>query len=211
MGVSEPAHGPELNSSSILPSESEFFLRSAARGAGIAALFLVFFGSAWLFLGLAALPRQFPWLYVILAVPPLWLLGAAIQRFRNTSGRVPQQYRRLKKRIGRQLGIVNAVQWTAISIVAAILGNTGRGNLIVPAIVTIVALHFIPLARVLHDSLYYWVCPVMMLWVVLCYLIPFSSPDIRSSATAIGTGLILWATSASDLWQTRRLPQGFEA
>lgn len=43
-------------------------------------------------------------------------------------------------------------QWTAISIVAAVLGNTGRGDLIVPVIVTIVALHFVPLARVLHDS-----------------------------------------------------------
>jgi len=209
VGVGECTRDRSESGTSANISESEFFRRAAARGAAIGTLFLAFFGSAWLFIGLASLPRQLPWLYAVLALPPLCLLGAAVGRLRVTSGKAPEEYRGIKKRIGRQLGIVNAVQWTAIIIIAAVLSKTGRGALIVPAIVAVVALHFIPLARVFRDSLFYWVCPAMILWVVLCYQFSVSSTDIRLSAMAIGTGAILWTTSALDLWKSRQLPRGF--
>ena len=118
-------------------SEAEFWERSSYRGAAIGALFLAGFGAAWVFLAVASLPGSFlrfhavagkptltisafsrhgAWLYVALAIPPLVLLWRAIDRLRHASGEVPPEFKPLSRRIGRQFGIVNAVQWTAIGL-----------------------------------------------------------------------------------------------
>ena len=81
-----------------------------------------------------------------------------------------------------------------------------REDLIVPGIVVIVALHFIPLARLFRRPIYHWLCAVMIAWVAACCGLRFSSGDARMATMAIGTGLILWLSASVVLFQTRKPP-----
>jgi len=171
----------------------------AYRGAATGALFMAGFGSVWFFLALAALTQRFYWWYLLPAIAPALLVWVSIRRLRNPSPQVSTEQLLVAKKIRLQFGIVNAIQWTAVGILVAILSGRGRQDLIVPAIVVVVALHFIPLAVIFHAPTHYLTCILLLGWVVACYGLRFASAHVRSAGIAIGTGAILWIAGAIGL------------
>lgn len=179
---------------------SQFAYRAAATGT----LVLALFGAAWLFIGLAALGNTPYWLYLALAMAPVAMIWASVVRLRRPAPPMSEETKAISKRIRRQFGIVNAVQWTGIGVGIAILSQYGRQDLIVPFIVVVVALHFLPLARIFREPMYYYSSFVLLAWVLGCYWLPFSR-QVLPPVIAIGTGGILWVIGAARLVATRKL------
>ena len=171
----------------------------AYRGAATGALFMAGFGSVWFFLALAVLTQRFYWWYLLPAIAPALLVWVSIRHLRTPKPSVSAEQLLVAKKIRLQFGIVNAIQWTAVGILIAILNSRGRQDLIVPAIVIVVALHFIPLAVIFRAPTHYLICILLLGWVVACYGLRFASTDLRSAGIAIGTGTILWITGAIGL------------
>jgi hypothetical protein len=171
----------------------------AYRGAATGALFMAGFGSIWFFLALVALTQRFYWWYLLPAIAPALLVWVSIRRLRTPRPPLSTEQLLVAKKIRRQFGIVNAIQWTAVGILVAILSGRGRQDLIVPAIVVVVALHFIPLAVIFRAPTHHVTCALLLGWVVACYGLRFASADVRSAAIAIGTGTILWTAGAIGL------------
>lgn len=161
------------------------------------------FGAVWLFLGLAALGRAPNWLYAVLAGALIAMIWASLVRLRTPAPPISEETRVATKRIRRQFGMVNAVQWTVIGVGTALLSQYHHQDLIVPFIVVVVALHFLPLARIFRQAIYYRGCVLLLVWVLVCYRMSFSQ-EVLSSAIAIGTGGILWVIGAERLVATRK-------
>lgn len=196
-----------MNQLEILPTQFSHF---AYRGAAVGTLFMTGFGAVWLFLGLAALGRAPDWLYAVLTGAPIAMIWASVVRLRKPGPPINEETRVITKRIRRQFGIVNAVQWTVIGVGIAVLSQYHHQDLIVPFIVVVVALHFLPLARIFRQPIYYHGCVLLLVWVLVCYWMSFSR-KVLPSAIAIGTGGILWVIGAGSLVATRKLKVALKA
>lgn len=190
-----------MNQLEILPAH---FSQFEYRGAAIGTLFMTGFGTAWLLLGLAALGKTHYWLFAVLAIAPVAMIWASVVRLRTTPAPTSGETKAITRRIRRQFGIVNAVQWTGIGVGIAVLRLYRRQDLIVPFIVVIVALHFLLLARIFRLPVYHYSCVLLLAWVLACHWLQFSR-EVLPSALAIGTGGILWAIGARRLLATRKL------
>lgn len=99
------------------------------------------------------------------------------------------------KRRSRLFNIVNAGQWVVIFVLASVLGNTGRSDWIVAAVIFIIGLHFLPLARVFAYPPHYVTGSALMFLAIAYPLLAPSGP--QSPVGCLGAGLILWASA---LW-----------
>ena len=167
----------------IAPSASR-----ANRAAG--AIFFSVFGGAWLVLwandefggSIAAIS-----IVVVVAGAVLWYS----YRTYKTNSPALQSVKNLDetKRKDRLFHLVNAGQWIVIFVVAGLLSMSGRGNLILPAVIFIIGLHFIPLARLFQYVPHYITGAALML---LALVYPIATPaGPESNVGALGAGLIL--------------------
>ena len=153
-------------------------------------LVLAFFSGVWTALALAALGRLdaaggavLGLMVLALAVPAAGLLRRYPPRFDRSSAE--------GRRIGRTFGIVNGVQWALVAVACFVLGALHRPELILPAIIGVVGLHFVPLAKLFNVSLYYETAVALVLWA--CAYPVLLGPGSYGLG-ALGTGLILWLT-----------------
>lgn len=88
---------------------------------------------------------------------------------------------------------VNVMQWLAVLVANIALNAVGHAEWIVPAVILIVGVHFIPLARVFHAPRHY-VTGAALIVVALGYpWIANSGPHYPMGAFA--TGSILWISA----------------
>ncbi len=97
-----------------------------------------------------------------------------------------------RRRAGRSVGIWSTVEGVAIFITAIVLINVGAARLIVPAIVVIVGLHFLPLAAPLRLRVYYGLAPVLIALGLGAMLLPAHWPLV---AAATGAATASWTTA----------------
>ena len=166
----------------------------ATAGRSIGAMFFAVFGGLWL--GLWA-NEQYPRsVFAILIVVSLTaaLFIAALREYRRNSGafkalaQTPESRRR-----SRYFNLVNGAQWVIIFVVAFVLGQNGLEAWILPSIILIVGVHFLPLARLFGYRPHYVTGTALIL---LAITYPFIAHDGPASAFgALAAGLILWLSA----------------
>ncbi len=165
----------------------------------IGAMFFAAFGGAWIaFWAYRAFGQN------LLAVG-LAVLGTAVlfllcyRRYRGHRGVLQSlQDRAGQKRVQRRFYLVNAVQWVALMLVANVLVANGLERWVIPAIIGIIGLHFVPLARLFANPYHYLTGAALILVAGAYPFLAREGPD--SPIGCLGAGLILWASA---IWALR--------
>jgi hypothetical protein len=100
-----------------------------------------------------------------------------------------------QKTADRVFNIVNAGQWVVILVAGNVLVNLGLSTWVIPCIIFIVGLHFLPLAFVFDNPPHYVTGGAL---IALSAVYPLLAPGGPASPIGcLGAGLILWA---SGIW-----------
>lgn len=164
----------------------------------IGAIVSALFGAVWLAWWCLAALGGAPASLLAVAVGAVVLCAVAVKQLRST---VPAGHRFAtgapRPGVRRLFGVVNLVQWIAIVGAALLLPNIGLGRWLLPVVILIVGLHFLPLAAGFRFPLLYFTA-IGMLLVAVIY--PFaSSRGPADPVGALGAGLVLWATAVGAL------------
>jgi hypothetical protein len=92
---------------------------------------------------------------------------------------------------GLLMGIAMGGEAIAILVVANVVINFGRPDLLFPAIAAVVALHFFPMAKAVSFPPYHLTAVALLVVAGLSLTVP--SP-IRIAVTGFGSAIVLWAT-----------------
>lgn len=165
--------------------------RLAARASG--AMFFAVFGAVWLAAwarssgaGTAAFAA-----IVILAVA---LFAAARLRYRRYApalallNETPE-----RRRAARVFRLVNAAQWTLIMLLGLVFANTGLAAWIIPMVLIVIGLHFVPLAYVFNNPPHYVTAAALVGLAVAYPLLARGGPT--DPVGFLGAGLILWISA----------------
>jgi len=164
------------------------------RGKAIGAIFFTGFGAIWLALSLYVRELMTTVTVTLLVVGTLSLLLACFWTYRQAD-LWPEVAR--DPAIGRTFGRINAAQWIAGGLVAFSLARLHLDAYIPSAITAIVGIHLFPLAKLFRRKLHLVTGVVMVLWASLTVLaVPV---EHMQGITAMGTGIILWASAAFSL------------
>jgi uncharacterized membrane protein YidH (DUF202 family) len=163
-------------------------------GRAIGSIFFAGFGTGWLFLSLTA--RQQIAFVTVSAVMSgvVILIGTALYLMHAAKRwpRVPED-----PAIRRGFAWVNAIQWSAIAVVAISFSKLHLDAYVTSAIAGIAGLHMFPLARLFRYPLHYATGTVLVGWaVVSATTLPLEE---MQGVTALGTGIILWLSAAVTL------------
>jgi len=163
-------------------------------GRATGAMFFAVFGSGWLFLSLTAFQKVGTGTATGVGLGTLALLAAcgyvALQAKRWP--RVPDD-----PAMRRAFVWINAIQWTAIAAVAIGFARLHIDAYATSAIAAIAGLHLFPLARLFRYPMHYVTGAVLVGWGAASCL--FFSQDAMQGSTALGTGMILWASAVLTL------------
>jgi len=171
-------------------------LESRRAGRAIGAMFFSVFGGLWLCF----------WVYLAFDARPLFiamvvLLAAVLAAFsyrryrRHRLARAAEAALPSRRRASRIFNIVNAVQWIAIFVAGQVLIHLGLSSWVIPAVIFIIGLHFLPLAHAFAWRPHYMTGAALMLLAVIYPLLAPAGP--ASPVGCLGVGLILWSSA---LW-----------
>jgi len=164
------------------------------RGRAIGAFFLTFFGSIWIGLALYALGQLHTAAILGILAGITVLTFAALSLFRAAK-RLPALPN--DPTLSRKFNQVNAAQWIAVIVVAFTFHRLRIDAYVLDAITAIVGLHMFPLARLFRYRPHYVTGVVLVAWAVAAmFLVP---ADSLQAIDALGTGIILWLSSAVTL------------
>ncbi len=171
---------------------------AASANRAIGAMFFTFLGSAWLLFGILAGYGMKPVAVLTVVAGTLFLFGASVRQFRrNRAARAVESDSPESKRSGRIFTAVNAIQWTLVFVVSAILSALGYKDWIIPAIILIVGVHFFPLAVAFKVRRHFVTGAAMTLLAIVYPLLSNAGP--RSPVGCFGAGIILWASAVAAL------------
>jgi hypothetical protein len=159
----------------------------------IGAMVMSLFGALWLVVWcLISFGANYPILGFV-TVATIIMSGIASKQFR-IHRKAYGEY--TKTPTGRRqnilMGVVNALQWVLIFAAVAILRKLEYSLYIVPSVILIVAVHFIPLAAILKYKPYLLTATALGALAVGYPLAAESGP--ASPIGLFGSGMILWAT-----------------
>ena len=164
------------------------------RGRAIGAIFFACFGTGWIFLALAAkrMINAATASGVVAGMMVLLLVAAYLMRRARQWPRVADDPTR-----GRAFMWINAIQWTAIFIVAFTFAKLNIDAYTTSAITAIAGLHLFPLARLFRYPLHYLTGAVLVIWAAVSAVsVPVAE---MQGTTSLGTGVILWLSAAVTL------------
>jgi hypothetical protein len=172
----------------------------ARRSRAIGATFFALFGGAWLALwNYHAAPSRL-WVYGLIcgvAVAILLLARARYRQYQAAAAGVPETPEQQRRQ--RWFHIINATQWVVILIVGNVLANVGLASWVIAAVILIVGLHFLPLARLFSNPVLY---ATGAGFILLALVYPFTAPGGPADPVGcLGAGLILWLSA---LWGLTR-------
>jgi hypothetical protein len=98
------------------------------------------------------------------------------------------------KRLRRGFMLINAVQWIAVGLAVMLMNVFAHVEWIAPAVILIVGLHFVPLARLFGYRGYYVTAGALVLVALLDML---AGAEGHVALTLFATGAILWATTVA--------------
>ena len=171
---------------------------AASANRAIGAMFFALFGGCWLAFGLlAGYGMRLVPLLVIVAGTLLLFFASHRQFRRNRGAHAAEADSPESKRAGRIFTAVNAIQWTLVFIVAAVLSRLGHKEWVIPSIIFIVGIHFFPLALAFKVPRHYATGAAMTLLAVFYPLMSSAGPT--SPVGCLGAGIILWASAVAAL------------
>jgi hypothetical protein len=179
-------------------------------GVALGGVFLSLFGALWLagasirYLGTS--PAALAAIAVGAAAIAAW--GLALFRRRRPAYGADAAAR---KRLARAFMVVNAVQWSLIGFLILALNVTGHVAWIVPGVIFIVGVHFVPLARLFRYRGYDATAAALVLVAVLDFVA--GAGDRAVAPSLLATGAILWISAIVLLraMQPRRAAGGMPA
>ena len=163
-------------------------------GRAIGSIFFSGFGALWI--GLALYIKHT--LSVDLAIgigaglAALLLTAIWLMRRAKLFPKLPED-----RAMGRQFSRINAIQWIAVAIVGFAFARLHIDVYVLSAITAIVGIHMFPLAKLFRYPLHNVTGAVLVAWASASVLLV--PTDHLQSATAIGTGIILWLSAATTL------------
>ena len=163
-------------------------------GRAIGSIFFSGFGALWI--GLALYIKQT--LSVDLAIgigaglAALLLTAIWLMRRAKLFPKLPED-----RAMGRQFSRINAIQWIAVAIVGFAFARLRIDAYVLSAITAIVGIHMFPLAKLFRYPLHNVTGAVLVAWASASVLLV--PTDHLQSATAIGTGIILWLSATTTL------------
>ena len=182
----------------ISPSDPTTQGSAAVASRAIGAMFFSAFGGAWLALGLLGAYGLRLAVLLLIVAGTIALFVASFRQFQqNRAAHAAAADTPASKREGRVFNLVNAVQWTLVFIVASGLARFGHKEWIIPAIIFIVGLHFLPLAVAFKVPRYYATGVAMILLAVIYPFVTKVGP--ASPIGCLGSGIILWASAVAAL------------
>ncbi|WP_321888818.1 hypothetical protein [Paraburkholderia bannensis] len=184
-------------------AESSATELSVSENRASGAMFFSIFGSVWLAMWCHEIYGTAPLMQTSIAIfgAALFLLSFWLRlRCRIASKNDSNATERARTR--RKFMIINAVQWLAIFIVANTLVNTNHRVWVVPSVILIVGLHFIPLGTIFRHRPHY-ITGIALILLAIVY--PFAAVGGPTSAIgALGTGVILWLSAMSSIFVSFR-------
>ncbi len=109
------------------------------------------------------------------------------------------------RRKSRVFNLINGVQWAVVFLVGLVLSRTGNTRWFLPAIILIVGLHFLPLARLFAYRPHYVTGAALILLAVIYPLTARAGPE--NAIGALGAGVILWVSAVWAIASTSRAPE----
>ena len=163
----------------------------------IGAIALSIFGAVWLAAWCLNTPLIGKWPLLIIAAVAGTVIALAVRMYRRNSAAYVV-YRKSAEGMGSSivLGLVNALQWALITLLAALLPES-RAHWFVPGVILIVGVHFIPLAYALRYRPYLLTAATLLGLAASASSLATFSP--ASPLAALGTGAILWLTAIYQL------------
>ena len=183
---------PDSSAAASLP-------RARRGGLAIGAMFFALFGAVWLLIA-DQLAHAHGWIPVVVVIGVAFLLFvSALRVFRaQRDAMVTQRQSPQSQRMRRQFRAINALQWIVAAVVVVVLHGLRLDVWVVPALMLVVGLHFLPLARVFQYSPHGLTGAVL---IATALLYPLVSPG--GPASPIGSaiaGVTLWL---GGLWALR--------
>jgi hypothetical protein len=177
----------------------------------IGAMFYFAFGGVWLGLYAVRVVGGQPVVLVAIALATAALLALAYRRYKRNQPALAAAAPSLKqKRADRIFNVVNVAQWVVILVAGNVLVNLGLSSWVIPCVIFIVGLHFLPLAYVLANPPHYVTGAALIVLSASYPLLATAGP--ASPIGCLGAGLILWASAVWALqvnnpFKTTRLQQ----
>lgn len=159
----------------------------------IGAIFFAVFGSVWLEIWAIESTHSVTTEGVIalLAIVLTFAAYSVYRRYAAELGSRPDTPN--SRRVKRVFHVVNTAQWLVIFTGVLMLAHRGLDAWIVPMIIFVIGLHFLPLAFIFSNRPHY-VTGSALLLLALTY--PFISPlGPADTIGQLGAGLILWASA----------------
>ena len=163
-------------------------------GLVLGAVFLSLFGATWLLGWSWQAPGSGFLLRFVIVLGALALVAWAIRSFRQRRAiYVGRPDPMAQKRIRKALILINIAQWSSIGALVLGLNAVSHIEWIMPAVILVVGLHFVPMAKVFHYRGYYLTALALVV-VALAYCLAGAN-DQRSALSLLATGTILWVTA----------------
>ncbi len=175
---------------------------SEAVGRARGGLFMAMFGGLWWFAGLQLQHTAALWPYTLDGLLTLSLIGACLRLRRQAAPHVMADAAASRK-ISRAFLWINVVQWGSIFVVAQALAALRLSAWIYAAVIAIVGLHFLPLARVFRYPPHLATGIALLLWALVFPWLLKDSAGPLSAYGPFGAGTALWAATAWIIWHQR--------
>ncbi len=184
-------------------------------GMGKGGLFLSLFGGVWMLFALDA--SSWIWLVTCVLLPTSLLAMRSVGLL--LAGRQAQALEpppagdelAWERRRSRRFAAVVLVEFGLIALAANLLAHSGHADWIMVAVAAIVAAHFMPLARIFHYPLYYWLGGIEL---AACAAVAFSlRAHLAAGDVLLGLvmALSLWSAAVIGLLRANRLVAGVRA
>lgn len=198
------------------PTYNRYFVRGLAWGA----FAMTLFGALWSGAPASILPPTtigtvLAFVIVVLIVAVLLVGSFRLLRAANdipidTSPEARARGQAIGKRLGISFGVIFGSEALFIAAASSILGSTGQDAYIVPVIILIVGLHFLPLAPVFNVRLYYLTGALLILASLITLISIPKSQSVHGVALwvvvpATCAALILWGTATAILAMGRQI------
>jgi hypothetical protein len=169
----------------------------------VAAIILTFFGTYLLVRWCASSSDRATPLLIVVGVIATALIGFSLRGLIRNRAAPSLDDGATRSRKRRAYAFITGAEALGIYVIANVLSNRGHAEWINAALILIVGLHFLPLARLFISRAY--LATGVALIAIAIVLPQFAAGGARSPLLLLFSGLVLWITAAHCLWLNRNL------
>ena len=142
-------------------------------------VYAVWFGVAWSVIGWAV--------FALFGVYAVWLIFCGVQHIRVTKKLPKPAPTPASKRIAKQMQLLSAVSYTPLWIIIVLFCIFQQQIYIMPALVLIVGLHFIPQAKIFDRTIDYYLAPLPICTALIGFYLAFATSTSWQAVYAISS------------------------